>query len=687
VFASAKHLVGRRLRAGSHALPLISPASAEWGAPAATAAVWNAPRRADASWFAQVAALVGAERAVRARLGRTSDTQWAWQQPGVDGAVPGARRITAGVLTSIWPGDPPLSLRMVGSDDRLSPEGWLMGDDPRLRDPSWLARARRGIDRCVRDGLSRFAHYEPGGDLPEAWGRSPVVLLMDDVANISLASLLPLLHAARQVQQGATLLAWRGGRPQCGGRVPQVPDVRWVEDRVSPSRLFARAAGVVTYASDTGFEALLRGTPVTCLGTPFYAGFGLTRDRTTAPRIARSLEQVFLAAAIVCARYLDPDTGVPCAFERILDHFALQHEMFARNRGTVVGYGFLPWKRHYVRRFLRSPGNRVVFARSARRLDRLGVARPRVLVLGHRDSARLRRACARRGVAIERMEDGFLRSVGLGSNVTVPASLVVDRRGLYYDPTTASDLEHLLQEHVFSEDELGAARALRGRLVASGLSKYNVGRRAGVVVPRGRPVVLVPGQVEDDASVRLGCVDVRTNGALLAAVRAAAPGARILFKPHPDVVAGNRRGRVPAALIARVEAQVVVDASVAECLAVCDVVHTMTSLVGFEALLRGLPVVTHGRPFYAGWGLTTDRHPLPRRTRLLSLDELVAGALLLYPRYVDPLRGHFTTAMATAERLAAERAAYQERAVMRVSWARKQWRRLRLAAKELRPAP
>ena len=62
----------------------------------------------------------------------------------------------------------------------------------------------------------------------------------------------------------------------------------------------------------------------------------------------------------------------------------------------------------------------------------------------------------------------------------------------------------------------------------------------------------------------------------------------------------------------------------------------MTSLAGFEALLRGLRVVVYGRPFYAGWGLTTDLPPFDRGRRL-SLDQLVAGALILYPRYLDPL--------------------------------------------------
>lgn len=35
--------------------------------------------------------------------------------------------------------------------------------------------------------------------------------------------------------------------------------------------------------STLGFEALLRGKPVTCLGMPFYAGWGLTRDLAPAP--------------------------------------------------------------------------------------------------------------------------------------------------------------------------------------------------------------------------------------------------------------------------------------------------------------------------------------------------------------------------------------------------------------------
>src|SRR5260370_19505020 len=101
-------------------------------------------------------------------------------------------------------------------------------------------------------------------------------------------------------------------------------------------------------------------------------------------------------------------------------------------------------------------------------------------------------------------------------------------------------------------------------------------------------------------------------------------------------MAGHRTRAVPEAEARRFDDAVVREASTAALLAIVDELHTMTSLAGFEALLRGRRVVVYGRPFYAGWGLTVDQLPCGR-TRRLSLDELVAGVLILYPRYLDPL--------------------------------------------------
>jgi capsular polysaccharide export protein len=238
-----------------------------------------------------------------------------------------------------------------------------------------------------------------------------------------------------------------------------------------------------------------------------------------------------------------------------------------------------------------------------------------------------------RDARIVRVEDGFVRSVGLGADLTRPVSWVFDPVGIYFDATRPSALEQLLSHADFSADEIARAAQLAHRIVQAGLTKYNLAAPDWERPRHDRQVVLVPGQVETDASIAKGCVDVRTNMALLRAVRAARPDAWIVYKPHPDVVAGLRGRGVGEDEAAGVADEVLVHGSMHDLLAKVDEVHVMTSLAGFEGLLRGKPVVCWGQPFYAGWGLTRDMCPHQRRTRRRSRDELVAAALLRYPVY------------------------------------------------------
>jgi capsular polysaccharide export protein len=243
------------------------------------------------------------------------------------------------------------------------------------------------------------------------------------------------------------------------------------------------------------------------------------------------------------------------------------------------------------------------------------------------------------GVPVMWVEDGFIRSAGLGAGFLPAASLALDTRRPYFDPAGPSDLEILLATTDFPPALLARAAALRAALIARGITKYNLGGDAPALPPSpGRRRILVPGQVEDDLSILRGAAGgVRSNLDLLRAVRAAAPDAFIAFKPHPDVEAGYRRGAVPPDQARALADVVLARAPIAPLLDQMEEIHTITSLTGFEALLRGRAVTCWGRPFYAGWGLTQDRAPIARRVRRLTLDELVAGALLLYPRYQDPV--------------------------------------------------
>lgn len=239
----------------------------------------------------------------------------------------------------------------------------------------------------------------------------------------------------------------------------------------------------------------------------------------------------------------------------------------------------------------------------------------------------------RRAVRLLRVEDGFLRSVGLGVDLIRPMSWVVDGRGTHYDATQVSDLEHVLSTQQFGTPILERAARLRARIAAEGLTKYNVGTGSWRRPVRASRVILVPGQVETDASLAYGAPGLRTNLSVVKAVRQANPKAYVIYKPHPDVLVGLRAKGTKEDEAEQWCDEMVTDVSMASLLDAVDEVHVMTSLAGFEALLRGKKVTCYGQPFYAGWGLTADVVPHLRRSRRLTLDELVAGALIKYPRY------------------------------------------------------
>lgn len=404
--------------------------------------------------------------------------------------------------------------------------------------------------------------------------------------------------------------------------------VVWLGDNVHAPALLEHAEAVFCVTSQMGFEALLWGKPVYVFGMPFYAGRGLTKDALPAPEFRKpvSLEGLVHAALVGYPRYLDPETNNRCEPERVLDWMALQRAQRQRFPNKLYSPRVPLWKRNALKRFL--AGSELVDEQ--KHPVPAGATR---VVWGLAESA----------TPVIRVEDGFIRSVGLGADLVQPQSWVMDDVGMYYDATGPSRLENMLQAGGIDNEVLVRARVLIEKLTSQGVSKYNVGKQTWQRPVGARTVILVPGQVETDASIKFGSPECRSNVKLLQQVRQRNPQSWLVYKPHPDVVAGLRKsGAGEDEALAWCD-EVVVDQDMAHMLLNADELHTMTSLSGFEALIRGMSVTCYGVPFYSGWGLTTDRVFCARRTRKITLEELVAAVLILYPTYVSQHTGAFTT--------------------------------------------
>ncbi|MGJ8537336.1 MAG: capsular polysaccharide export protein, LipB/KpsS family, partial [Parasphingopyxis sp.] len=273
---------------------------------------------------------------------------------------------------------------------------------------------------------------------------------------------------------------------------------------------------------------------------------------------------------------------------------------------------------------------------------------------GHKPTARRARAiAARKGLPYIALEDGFLRSIGLGEAGVPPLSMVVDDIGIYYDARSPSRIEMLLEQGGWQTPELLARgeKAMQ-KIVEYGLSKTNAAPRLDhhALQAAKKRRVLVVDQTLGDEAIAGGLADTERFATMLEVARRDEPDAEIIVRRHPAVAAGLKKGCIPEEALGGVTL-LDSEARATDILTQLDAVYCVTSLMGFEALMLGKPVRCFGMPFYAGWGATRDEVRCERRTAKRSIQEIFAAAYILYSRYVDPISGAATSLEATIERL------------------------------------
>lgn len=543
----------------------------------------------------------------------------------------GLRLIRAedGFIRSIRRTDPPLSLLLDEHGLHFDPARPSVVDmklekyrDAPLRGAR-LTRIWKIKRAMIEGGVSKYNESRDPAPLP----KRPYVLVLDQAKNDSsvLASggttrdFLRMLAQARKDYPGHRIVV-RSHPDRASGKSggyfrPEhiAAHENAVLDKGSSHLcpLLDGADHVYVYSSQAGFEALLRGKPVTCFGTPFYAWRGLTDDYGREPGYERhqcQIDELAQAVLIDATHYFHPETGAPCEIETVIEHIALYRKIVASDPPRAVLHGFSARKRRsgVLKRFF--PATEFVRDRKAIEADPalpvIAWGKTLDTGLGKVGDPPLPKSPSR----IIRVEDGFTRSRGLGAAFVDPLSWLVDPYGIHYDHETLSLIEKILIERDFTSEDRERAADYRMKMISLGISKYNLNKGASWTRPEDRHVILVPGQAESDMSIRYGSPKVRTNRALLEAVRARNPDAYILYRPHPDVVAGFRPGD-PVTDGAGIADETDGEADIHDVLSKVDAVEVMTSLTGMEALMRGLPVTCHGVPFFPVGVLPTTSFP------------------------------------------------------------------------------
>ncbi|PMH45933.1 hypothetical protein BCU68_09055 [Vibrio sp. 10N.286.49.B3] len=550
-------------------------------------------------------------------------------------------------------------------------------------DKELMANARESLNLLLNNGVSKYNHIERKSaeeiyakycSAVEGVKRILVIGQVESDASIKYG-------ADRKLNNGALVSQARKDHPDAQIFFKPHPDtLAGKREVVTSLDVISQFAYVVTeplslvdsfdsidelytITSLAGFEALLRGIKVTTMGCPFYSGWGLTQDLQYNPRRTRTLtvEEVFAGAYILYPDYFDPFLPERIKLKDVLVNMHYLIEKNNSNHSLIevkrkpVAHGILinDWKRKYIENkypeydwvfYKFSMSAKKVFAK----IDGDSINH-RIIIWGYNEDPEFTTLAKERGVSLYRMEDGFFHSIGLGFDHELPASLVLDKSGtLYFDSRSSSDLEDIFNNYDFSLDEKLLQRAdnLIKNLVDNKLSKYNHSNSVNIEDIYGAKTkhrVLVIGQIENNTSIKYGCEDNLTNNDLINIAVLENPDSQILYKPHPDVINNKRKAISVHNKLKHICEVIECDIPLSESLTTIDHVYTITSLAGFEALLRGTKVTTLGCPFYSGWGLTDDRQSNIRRKRELSIQELVAGAYILYPKYFDPYKKEYIT--------------------------------------------
>ncbi len=213
------------------------------------------------------------------------------------------------------------------------------------------------------------------------------------------------------------------------------PDVTLVSDAHHVSSLMRVARSVYLYASVLELDARMKGK----------------RCHTVHPAFAGELKAEVEKWLMRGCFYRHPETRAPTSLLSLVGWLHLQREKRFSFTGDIYALGFSRWKYPVLRTYFQGANVHRISTAS-------NVSLPEGATVVVWGSKPLREYPGGESLTegdnkVVRLEDAFIRSVGLGAKLVRPLSWVIDDRGIYYDPRTPSALEDFLNSTCFSAAE------------------------------------------------------------------------------------------------------------------------------------------------------------------------------------------------------------------------------------------
>lgn len=240
--------------------------------------------------------------------------------------------------------------------------------------------------------------------------------------------------------------------------------------------------------------------------------------------------------------------------------------------------------------------------------------------------------------ALALAEYGLISGIATPSKTPFKFSLMLDDIGIYFDTTKPSRTLRLLEEdsHLNGSDTCERVRAFIDYVFEHNIVKYNSAPYLELDASQDKHKILVIDQTKEDLAIMLGGCDRYSFKDMLEHALAQEK-CEIYLKLHPETVEGSKEANFKLdALNAYSNLHIIrQNCNNMHLVKQMDEIYVMTSGAGLEGLMAGKKVRCFGQPFYSGWGITEDMHPISRcRTR--SLEEIVESVFFRQTLWFDP---------------------------------------------------
>lgn len=233
------------------------------------------------------------------------------------------------------------------------------------------------------------------------------------------------------------------------------------------------------------------------------------------------------------------------------------------------------------------------------------------------------------------LEAGFISSVRTLQEYESPISYHVDyNNNIYLFGSENNTITNLLNsDFSLSKKQKEDIQKLIELVISEDISKYN-NFTATPNTKIEKNSILVIDQTLNDYSIYAANANKSTFDYMVKTAIYENPNSTIYIKIHPEVLIGKRKGNINIQEYNGRKNVKILTENLSPNYLFKDMskVYTVSSTLGFEALLRNKEVHTFGQNFYSGWGCTIDHNHPQNRCKDRSIIE-IAYAIYMHSTY------------------------------------------------------